>query len=196
MAKEKDPKRVAAGRKSRTKGANAERQLAKLFATWWGKGEWARTPLSGGWATKEHREGFAVHGDIITTAKDFKFSIENKKQEGWTLDQLLHNEKCIILDWWKQACDETPKELVPLLVISRNHIPPSVVFSANWVTNRIWKFTIANDPCLPHEHLKHMEYDTGEFGDNLTIMTLEDFFKINPKYMGRIDDVGTTTPVT
>jgi len=25
---------------------------------------------------------------------------------------------------------------------------------------------------------------------------LEDFFKINPKYMGRINDVGTTAPVT
>lgn len=120
---DKDPVRVAAGRKSKRKGNNNERTLAKKLQKWWGHGEWARTPSSGGWATKAVREAFKTCGDITTTAQDFPFCVEAKKQERWCIDQLLTGTAPIIWTWWKQTVEETPPGLIPLLVAGRNHMP-------------------------------------------------------------------------
>jgi hypothetical protein len=192
----KNPKRVAAGKRSKSKGNNNERALAAEFRTWWGKGEWARTPSSGGWATAAHREAFRTCGDIITTAEDFPFCVEAKKQEGWDLDQLLHNDSCVILKWWKQTCDETPVGMLPLLVFARNHVPQSVMFDSSRVEEYAYKLDDArvlepgvdtqfarDQPAFWDEHKSFIYEISGE--RFLRIMSLESFFTINPYFLGR-----------
>jgi len=123
----KSPKRVAAGKKSRRKGASNENKIAKQLGAWWGSGEWARTPSSGGWSTKDTREGFKTCGDIISTAEDWPFTCELKKQESWTLETVILNEKSPIWEWWQQTIDETPEGMKPMLIFSRNYIKPLVM---------------------------------------------------------------------
>lgn len=184
----KDPKRQAAGRKSSRKGKGNERALAKLFRDWWGHGEWARTPLSGGWASKDAREGFRTCGDIITTAADFPFCIEAKKQEGWTLDQLIHNDKCIIFEWWNQAVSETPVGMIPLLVMARNHIPQAVAFAVSQVEPLMLRHCpelMEQMNALPWEAYPSLHF--WRVGDKfvIVIVSLENFLKINPDFFGR-----------
>lgn len=182
----KNPKRVAAGKKGKRKGNANERALAKLFAEWWGHGEWARTPMSGGWANKEVREGFRTCGDVITTAPDFPFCLEAKKQEGWTLDQLIHNDACVVHAWWKQAVEETPPGLVPLLIIARNHIPQAVVFAQEQMEGLCMQVERPRDghelawsahPCFIFEDHPKKTF--------LVITALENFMKVNPDIFGR-----------
>lgn len=190
----KNPKRVAAGKKSRSKGSNNERAVAKEFEAWWQHGQWARTPLSGGWASKDAREGFRTCGDIITTAADFPFCIELKKQEGWFLDQLIHNDKCVVLEWWKQAVDESPKGLIPLLVMARNHVPQAVVFQLEMLEALCVKVKWSgSDGWLWSNHpLLVLEFPRDRHG-MLVVMSLENFFKISPEAFGRrLPDVKPT----
>jgi len=188
----KNPNRVRAGKHSKSKGNNNERALAKLFQDWWGHGTFARTPASGGWATAATREAFATCGDVITTAPDWPFCLELKKQEGWFLDQLMHNEKCILWKWWKQTVDETPPGLTPLLVFARNNVPQSVMFSPGWMGNLLKKFQDPQKqaPCWPWEEWPHFVFDLGVLHaldpeTSWVIMSLEDFFKISPDWFGR-----------
>jgi len=63
---------------SRRKGANFERQLAKLFNSKFKTKEFARTPGSGAFATTHDLpEHIAIYGDLITP-KEFIFVIEAK----------------------------------------------------------------------------------------------------------------------
>lgn len=185
-----DPKRVAAGKKSKRKGSGNERALAKAFQAWWGHGEWARTPASGGWATAATREAFRTCGDIITTANDFPFCVEAKKCEGWTLDQMLHNDKCIIYKWWDQVVNETPPGLIPLLVAARNHHPPIAIFDEKHVAAMmatVGAFAKSGEPLFPwcvgpyfyFDRLVPLEEPV------LTIVSLENFFTTKPEYFGR-----------
>lgn len=106
----------------RAKGQNAERKLAKLFATWWG-GDFARTPLSGGFATSKFREDWNACGDLVTPDPTFPFCVESKKVEGWSLEQMLTSNKTKLHAWWEQTVKETPKGKIPLLVFTKNHAP-------------------------------------------------------------------------
>lgn len=183
----KDPIRVKAGKKSKNKGSNNERAIAKLFEAYWGHGTWARTPGSGGWSTSNNREAFRTCGDIITTATDFPFCIELKKQEGWTLDQLLHNEKCIIYQWWEQTITATPAGLVPLLIVARNHHLPVAIFHTVHVKqliDKVGEFNKAKEPILPWEIGPHFKFNQ-LLDSDWTIVPLISFFRCNPDYFGR-----------
>lgn len=175
VAKFKNPKRVAAGRKSKRKGNKAERDIAKLFQEWWGVGTFVRTPSSGGWATVAARETFRTCGDIITDQKDFPFTIENKAQEGWTLDQIFYNENALVIQWWKQTLSETPEGMHPLLVIKRNRFKPLVIFQ----NNLIFDFECKN----PQITLHTMDHGL------LFCMTLSDFFLTKPERWKVLDAV-------
>lgn len=131
----KDPKRVAAGKRSKRKGNSNEREVAKLLAAWWGSGEWMRTPSSGGWGrSKQVRDDFNAAGDIVTTATDFPFCVEVKSEEGWELEQLLRSpDKCPIARWWKQAAEETPEGKHPLLLFTRKLRPWYAMFQTAWL---------------------------------------------------------------
>ncbi len=173
----KDPKRVAAGKKAKRKGNSFERNIAKKFQAWWGKGHFRKTPSSGGWSTKEVREEFRTAGDIITTAEDFPFCCELKKQEGWNLEQLILNDSPIILKWWGQTVDETPEGMSPLLVFARNYIKPMVMFSLDGLG---WKL---------YDVVKYRSFrlDIPQEPIPSAIMSLEDFFKIPPSEFEKVD---------
>ncbi len=174
----KDPKRVAAGKKAKRKGNANENKLAKQFQAWWGHGEWARTPSSGGWATKSVREDFRTCGDIITTAEDFPFCVEAKnqgKKEDWCLDQLILNDKPIVMEWWKQTVEETPDGLFPLLVFKRSHIKPMAMFEHKILP--FWGVDV-------HKIFLYSIPKTETF---LVIMPLEEFFKIPPSEFEKAD---------
>lgn len=140
----KDPKRVASGKKSKRKGSSFELKTAKQFQEWWGKGEFCRSPGSGGWGRPQHKQGFNASGDIITTNRDFPWCIECKHQEGWTLDQLLLNEGCIIWSWWDQAKDETPDDLEPLLIFKKNRQEPMVMSHSLYTEGNIMQLHITH----------------------------------------------------
>lgn len=106
----------------RKKGQTAERKLAKLFSEWWGS-DFARTPLSGGFATAKFREDWNACGDLVTPDKTFPFCVESKKVEGWTLEQMLTSDKTLMHKWWEQCVGETPEGKIPLLVFTKNHAP-------------------------------------------------------------------------
>jgi hypothetical protein len=118
----------------RTKGMGFERTISKIMSTYTGL-ELRRTPLSGGWAGSD-RSGFK--GDIqdITGSGDFCFSIECKKVEGWTFNDLF-NEKNIIMKWWDQCSKQCPKGKIPLLVFSKNRERPFAMLAAPSLNERL-----------------------------------------------------------
>jgi hypothetical protein len=136
----KDPKRVAAGRRSKRKGNSNEREVARLLREWWGEGEFMRTPSSGGWGrSRQVRDDFNAAGDIVTTATDFPFCAEVKSEEGWELEQLLRSpDKCPIAKWWKQAEEETPAGKHPLLLFTRKLRPWFCLMDHEALASSLW----------------------------------------------------------
>lgn len=123
MAKKKPKKsRAAIGKKSRSKGQRGERAVVKALTEWWGS-EFARTPSSGGFKTKQFRDEWNAASDIVTSDETFPFGVEVKNCEGWHLEQLLTAPKCDLYSWWAQTTDECPSKKIPLLVFTRNHQP-------------------------------------------------------------------------
>ena len=95
---------------SRRKGANAEREVARLLEQWWKQLEpgcrFVKTPLSGGWSGPSVRADFQTSGDLTTTAKRFPWTIEVKRREMWALDRLLAGRPSPVWKWWLQACTQ------------------------------------------------------------------------------------------
>lgn len=94
------------GRGSRNKGANYERQIAKLLADKFG----VIVKRTGA------QEKWKVHGGDVNAAK-FQNTIltdffwELKKRESWS-----------IIDWFKKACDDCKGMMqIPVVVASKNN---------------------------------------------------------------------------
>lgn len=102
------------------KGSNFERKVARLLTQWCGV-EFHRTPGSGSlhWG-KDTR----VRGDIVPPIDFyFPFSVEVKKHEGWSIEQIL-NYKGEFFSWWGQCVhDALETNKTPLLVFSKNRSP-------------------------------------------------------------------------
>lgn len=121
------------------KGDAFERKCAKRFTQWWfanGEGLFKRVPKSGGW-DKALTPGdiFAVrlYNNQEVIDETFPFSIECKKQERWTLEQLLTSTKPPLLEWHAQAvndCKATNK--TPLVVFAKNRTAPLVAVDTNY----------------------------------------------------------------
>lgn len=112
------------------KGRNAEREVAKMCHEWWSKVdrkcEFKRTPLSGGWSTETVREHFKAAGDIMTTSDKWPFTIEVKRREGWSLDNLFNGKKTPVWKWWLQSCKQADVEKgVPMLWLKKNSRGPT-----------------------------------------------------------------------
>lgn len=165
--KKKNPNRVAAGRKSKRKGNGNERDMAQAFKAWWGVGEWARVPASGGWGNQDNREGFRACGDIMTTDVEFPFTVEVKHQEAWELDQMLTAPACKPYEWWQQTKDETLEGTFPLLVMRRNRRKPLVVMEPYATV----QYELASNSSARMILLNGTE--------ELIVFKLEDFFKIS-----------------
>lgn len=124
------------GVNGRKKGQTAERKLAKQFSAWWGS-DFARTPLSGGFATAKFRDDWDAAGDLVTPDKTFPFCVESKKVEGWTLDQLLTSDKTKMHSWWIQTIGETATGKVPMLVFTKNRAPTFVMMRKSDVVSSL-----------------------------------------------------------
>lgn len=170
-----DSKRVRAGKKGKRKGSKNENTLAKLFKDWWGDGEWARTPQSGGWSTAKTREAFRTCGDLITTSEGFPFCVEAKNQENWTFDNLLSAPKSPIYAFLAQSEEQSPSDLIPLLVMTKNY-HPQYVLTRNKTT--IEMFQVLEIPSLL---LRNYFLD----GKDMVIIKLEDLFSIKPNLLLR-----------
>ncbi len=94
--------------------------MAKLLTEWWGV-KFQRTPGSGGLHWKNDNR---VSGDIVPPPDSgFPFTVECKKHEGWTFENVIKGTGKVS-DWWEQ-CTNDAKEFdkVPLLVFSKNRSP-------------------------------------------------------------------------
>jgi len=105
---------------SRTKGSEYELRISKILAEWYQE-DFHRVPSSGGlrWG-KDNR----VSGDIIAQeGSTFPFSIECKKREDWTFEQLLKGVG-EVESWWAQCIrDASNVDKKPLLIFSKNRSP-------------------------------------------------------------------------
>ncbi len=134
MAKAKT--KSASGKRSKQKGSAAELRVAKFLEHWWSteanQVRFRRTPGSGGWSrAAENMDGFGSAGDIVTTDKTFPFCVEVKHYAQVPMDALLHSDKPLILEWWKQAEDQCPSHLHPLLIYRRNGVSETAVISVS-----------------------------------------------------------------
>ena len=139
----------------RKKGQTAERKLAKLFSVWWGS-DFARTPLSGGFATAKFREDWNAAGDLVTPDETFPFCVESKKVEGWTLEQMLTSDRTHIHKWWQQTLSETPVNKIPLLVFTKNRAPLYVMMCVSDIPAALY------DSLDPHFRTTLKTIDTRE----------------------------------
>lgn len=108
--KEKNPDNVKRGRRSRNKGSNFERDVAKKFARFYGV-ELVRTPQSGGFV-KNSLKAEDFRGDVVPADSSVKLilHIECKNAKRWTLPQ-----------WIEQAESDCPKGKVPVVVFHKHN---------------------------------------------------------------------------
>jgi hypothetical protein len=110
---------------SKRKGSVGELEVAKVLQAWWRDLEpeaiFKRTPQSGGWAKADARGAFQTSGDIVTDAREFPFSVEVKRREGFKWEQLLKGSRSPAWAWWRQAQSQAAESnLVPMLWIRKN----------------------------------------------------------------------------
>lgn len=96
------------GKRSKTKGSNYERKIAKIFKDYLGI-ELHRTPLSGGFA-KSKKRGNDFKGDIVPLEDniDFKLHIEAKDHKTWKLQE-----------WINQAKEDCAEDKIPIVVFHK-----------------------------------------------------------------------------
>lgn len=104
-AKEQNRKR---GKRSRNKGANFERTIAKKFKAFFGV-DLVRTPQSGGFAKKSVKAN-EFRGDIVSADEDIDLAlhIECKNAQTWSLPA-----------WLKQAESDCPVGKKPVVIMHK-----------------------------------------------------------------------------
>jgi hypothetical protein len=115
--------RSKAGKKAKRKGSTFERALCKSFSNFWGS-KFFRTPMSGG---SQLKHDYNLAGDISTPDEDFPYHVEAKNQQALKgFYTIFTSSKCPVWKWWGQCTTECPKDKVPLLVFTKNYMPPFV----------------------------------------------------------------------
>lgn len=97
--------RVRIGKRSKAKGSNYERSVAKKFKSAYSV-DMVRTPQSGGFAKKSVKaDGF--RGDIVPVDSnvELKLHIECKNAKKWSLQ-----------NWFNQAESDAPKNKIPVVI--------------------------------------------------------------------------------
>lgn len=102
-------KRKKLGKRSKTKGANYERDVAKKFKKAY-DADLVRTPQSGGFAKKSVKAD-EFRGDIVSADEDLELSlhIECKNTKTWSLPA-----------WFNQAESDCPKGKFPVVVFHQH----------------------------------------------------------------------------
>lgn len=103
------------GRRSKRKGNDGERDVARKLEAWWSTVEegsrFAKTPSSGGHGRAAE---FAMCGDVMTTATRFPFVVEVKNRPtAWSLPALLAHGIDLggkVAEWWKEAEEAAEKQ--------------------------------------------------------------------------------------
>lgn len=105
--KEQNRKR---GKRSRTKGANFERTIAKKFKAFFDV-DLVRTPQSGGFAKKSVKAD-EFRGDIVSADEDIDLGlhIECKNAQSWSLPA-----------WLRQAESDCPKGKKPVVIMHKSN---------------------------------------------------------------------------
>lgn len=103
-------KQVRRGKNNKAKGANFERDVAKLFSSRYGV-SLVRTPLSGGFA-KCNEKADSFRGDIVPADDtiDLALHIECKNSKTWSLPK-----------WFEQAISDAPKGKVATVIFHRHN---------------------------------------------------------------------------
>ena len=97
------------GKRSKAKGSNYERDVAKKFKAQYGE-ELTRTPQSGGFAKKSAKAD-EFRGDIVSLDEnvDLLLHIEAKNHKTWSLPT-----------WFAQAESDCPKGKVPCVIFHKH----------------------------------------------------------------------------
>lgn len=97
------------GKRSKTKGSNYEREVAKKFKSQYNE-ELTRTPQSGGFAKKSTKAD-EFRGDIVSLNEevDLFLHIECKNTKTWSLPA-----------WFEQAESDAPKGKVPCVIFHKH----------------------------------------------------------------------------
>ena len=122
---------------SRRKGNKGELEVAKLLKAWWRQLEpkalFVRTPLSGG---LQYGHEFDASGDLMTAhAKRFPFSVEVKREEGWSFDVMLSGKPSPVWRFWRQCQRDAAKvNREPMLWFRKSRQPWLVLLRYEFVT--------------------------------------------------------------
>lgn len=97
------------GKRSKAKGSNYERDVAKKFKAHYGE-ELTRTPQSGGFAKKSSKAD-EFRGDIVSLDENVELvlHIECKNAKSWSLPA-----------WFTQAESDAPKGRVPCVIFHKH----------------------------------------------------------------------------
>lgn len=157
---------------SKDKGGRGERAAAKEFGQWWGT-DFVRTPGSGAFNTRNEGDWNAA-GDLVTADPTFPFCVECKWVEGWTMEQLIRNDGCIIFQWWQQTVGECPDDRLPILVFKKNNHPFYCMINSEYIPD----YSFLDD--VRYFTLPVPKQLTGTHDMQVYVMVLSDFFKLEP----------------
>ena len=116
--------RSKAGKKAKRKGSTFERSLCKSFSDFWGS-KFFRTPMSGG---SQLKHDYNLAGDVSTPDETFPYHVEAKNQQALKgFYTIFTSTKCPVWKWWDQCTTECPDDKIPLLVFTKNYMPPFIL---------------------------------------------------------------------
>ncbi len=166
------------GKKSKNKGARAEREVCELLHNWWTQDfhpsddevKFTRSPLSGGWGGKRE---FGTAGDIICSDETFPFCIEVKHRESFSEDRLFAGKVSPAWKWISQ-CEQEAKLVgkIPLLFFRKNHMEWNVAIPEAYVRLEVSLIFPDFKITLPEDKFVH---------DVWFIMRAENFFEVSPE---------------
>ncbi len=100
---------IKKGKRSKTKGSNFERDVAKKFKSVYNE-DLTRTPQSGGFSKKSEKAD-DFRGDIVCLNPnvDMQIHVECKNAKTWSLPK-----------WFEQAESDVPKGKIPVVVFHKH----------------------------------------------------------------------------
>lgn len=120
-------------RSIRSKGSSFEKKVGQLLGQWWQGEPFPRAHGSGS-ATTLAKGKVYESGDLYTS-KNFPWSVECKKQEAWSFDQIFAG-KGLFFSWLKQCFRDADKVgKIPMLCFSKNYSDVFVAVLSNDALN-------------------------------------------------------------